>query len=72
MDGAEEPLVTNMKRYKIIKVVYAKNLKAALKAEKKVEPARAELDEEISEPNIAEPNIIGFRKSTRNGSNGRK
>lgn len=53
--------VTNMlKRFKIIKIVYANNVKAALSKERLTEPVEVALDQEVPSPEQT-TNRIGFK-----------
>lgn len=60
-----------MRRYKVIKIVYARSMKSALKDEKLIEATRVELDEEVGDTDFPIANIIGFSKK-KHDRNGRK
>lgn len=56
-----------IKRFKVIKIVYAEDLADAAIKEKKTSPVEISLDEEIGDPNFKEK-LIGFSDA----KNGRK
>ena len=56
-----------MKRYKVVKIVYAEDLIAATAAEKKIAPVEVSLDEEVGDPDFKDK-VIGFH----NAEDGRK
>lgn len=55
-----------MKRFKVIKIVYAEDLADATSKEKTTSPVEISLDEEIGDPNFKET-LIGFHNAKDGG-----
>jgi len=56
-----------MKRFRVVKIVYAEDLADATKKEKTISPVEVSLDEETGDPDFKEK-VIGFNRE----NNGRK